>query len=245
MLAELATIFTALALGGLLKGAIGAGTPVVAVPVLALFFDVPTAVTLMVIPNLFSNLWQGTSMRRHVLPARFTWSLAGAGAIGVVLGTWFLVSVPSDTLLLGTAIMVFGYIGFRLARPHWRLSREIAGRIVWPTGIVAGGLQGATGISAPVSLPFLNAMGLPRETFMATISVFFAVLSIAQMPFLWYAGLLDARLFAYGTAAILPLLLFMPVGNYIAGFIPPKVFDRVILVLLALIAVRMILKALA
>ncbi|WP_425050428.1 sulfite exporter TauE/SafE family protein [Psychromarinibacter sp. S121] len=244
LVGEFALIFVALALGGLLKGAVGAGAPVVAVPVLALFFDVKLAVAVMVIPNLFSNLWQGWQYRKSRLPRPFTLGLALSGAIGAGTGSVILALVPSNLLLLAVAVTVLFYIAFRLARPDWGLSYPAALRVVWPAGFVAGNLQGATGISAPVSISFLNAMRLDRLAFLATISVFFALMSVVQIPVLWAYGLMDWQLVAYGVAAIVPLLAFMPVGNYIARFVPAKLFDRIILALLALIAVRMIWKAL-
>ena len=48
----LLAICVALSLGGLLKGATGMGTPVVAVPVMAAFVDVKLAVIIMVIPKM-------------------------------------------------------------------------------------------------------------------------------------------------------------------------------------------------
>ena len=55
--------FLSLGLGGILKGATGAGAPLVAVPALALLFDVPTAIAIFSLPNLLSNAWQGWSFR--------------------------------------------------------------------------------------------------------------------------------------------------------------------------------------
>ena len=48
-------VLTALALGGLVKGATGAGAPLVAVPVMAAFFDVRVAVAVMVTVWLFAQ----------------------------------------------------------------------------------------------------------------------------------------------------------------------------------------------
>lgn len=243
MIGELVAILLALAFGGLIKGAVGAGAPVVAVPVLVLLFDVQFAVAVMVIPNVFSNIWQGWKYRHEALPAPFTWGYAITGAVGVALGTWALATVSSQYLLLAVAAAVFGFIAFRLVRPDSVLSYGLAARIVWPVGIAAGALQGATGISAPISISFLNAMGLKRETFIATISVFFLVISVVQIPILFHFGLLDGRRTLYGIAAIAPLLGAMPLGSYLATKLPPKLFDRVILGLLAVIAIRMIWKA--
>ncbi|MDF0603489.1 sulfite exporter TauE/SafE family protein [Psychromarinibacter sp. C21-152] len=243
MIGELGLILLALALGGLIKGAVGAGAPVVAVPVLVLLFDVQLAVAVMVIPNVFSNVLQGWQYRDKALPPRFTWGYAITGAVGVAVGTWVLATVPPRFLLLAVAAAVFGFIGFRIVRPHAVLSYRVAEIIVWPVGVAAGVLQGATGISAPISITFLNAMGLKRETFIGTISVFFLVISVVQIPVLWVYGLLDWQRTLYGIAAIAPLMGFMPVGNFLASKLPPKLFDRVILALLAVIAVRMIWKA--
>ncbi len=245
MLTELAVIFGALALGGLLKGATGAGAPVVAVPVLVLFFDVQLAVAIMVMPNLLSNLGQGWAYRRSLLERRFTWTFALAGAAGVGLGTVLLATVDPRYLMLAVALAVALYIGFRLARPDWVLGFAAARRIVGPVGLLAGGLQGATGISAPVSLTFLNAMRLPRENFVATVSVFFAVITAVQLPVLWYYGIMDPRRLVYSLAALIPLTALMPAGAWLARQVAPRVFDRVILALLAVIAARLAWQALS
>ena len=54
----LALAALALFLGGVLKGATGAGSPIVAVPILSLLYSVPFAVSVFVLPNLLSNLFQ-------------------------------------------------------------------------------------------------------------------------------------------------------------------------------------------
>ena len=75
-------ILAALCLGGILKGATGAGTPIVVVPVIAAILDVRTAVIIMVIPNLATNIWQQWQFRQYRLPNRFAATYAIAGGIG-------------------------------------------------------------------------------------------------------------------------------------------------------------------
>jgi len=53
---------SSLLLAGVIKGALGMGLPLFAVPVLVTVFDLPTAIALMMIPILASNLiqaWEG------------------------------------------------------------------------------------------------------------------------------------------------------------------------------------------
>ncbi|HIE74684.1 MAG TPA: hypothetical protein EYP93_00360, partial [Gammaproteobacteria bacterium] len=44
--------------GGLIKGALGVGTPLLTVPLMALVLPVQTAVVLMALPVVFANVWQ-------------------------------------------------------------------------------------------------------------------------------------------------------------------------------------------
>ena len=235
----------ALVLGGILKGAIGAGTPIVVVPVVALLYDVPLAVTLMTMPNLVSNLWQGLRFRHEGLPARFTRSFALAGALGAVAGSFLLAWLPGDLLLASLAAIVFVYIGLRLARPGWVLGRETATRLAGPVGLLGGLMQGAGGLSAPVSVTFLNAMRLERGAFIATISVFFAGMSVVQIPTLFALGILTPERLALSCAAVLPLFGAMPLGSWLVRHVSAAWFDRIVLGLLAVIAVRLLYGALA
>ena len=77
-LLSLAALFLAFALGGIVKGATGAGAPVVAIPVIAIFFDVQLAVIIMAVPNLISNLLQIIHYRKveinRVAVTRLTFS---------------------------------------------------------------------------------------------------------------------------------------------------------------------------
>ncbi len=152
--ASLALAFVGIALGGFLKGATGAGAPVVGVPVLAIVFDVPMAVAIFSVLNLCTNIWQSWAFRSEVTELRFVWIFALMGAIGAIVGSVLLASLPVPLLMASLAGVVFAYIGLRLARPNWVLSRA-RGRQLGPyVGFVGGVMQGAGGLSAPVSITF-------------------------------------------------------------------------------------------
>ena len=113
-----------------------------------------------------------------------------------------------------------------------------------PAIIFGGIMQGAGGVSAPVSVTFLNAMRLERLEFIATIAVFFAMMSLVQFPTLWSLGIMTPERAALGLAAALPLFGAMPLGAWLARHISREVFDRIILALLAIIACRLLYGAL-
>lgn len=233
-------ICAALLLGGLAKGATGAGAPVVAVPVMAAFFDVRLAVIIMVAPNFVTNIGQLRKYWPHRLGEGFTWKYAASGAVGAAIGTAFLAVMPERALLALVAAAVVSYIALRLARPDFRLSLAHARKGLVTAGLAGGVLQGAAGISAPISVSFLNAMRLERPRFIATISAFFAAMTVTQMPALAFAGLLTPQLLALSAAALVPILVAMPLGAWLAGRLSAAAFDKLTLGLLTLLALRLI-----
>ncbi len=229
----------AFALGGILKGAIGAGAPVLAVPVLAILVDVPFAVAVFVIPNIVSNSVQLIRFRAHIPNRRFAWRFAIAGFLGAALGTIALAGLSSDVLTTAVALIVMVYVAFRLFQPNWRLAMGLAEKLAIPIGALGGVLQGATGLSAPVSVTFVSAIKLERQQFIPTISLFFVGMALAQLPFQVVLGVMTWERLAYSALATLPLVASMPIGAFLARHISREVFDRIILSLLTLLALRL------
>ena len=233
-------IFTAFALGGILKGATGAGAPIITIPVIAAFYDVRIAVIIMVIPNLLTNIGQLYQFRKTILPSFFTVSFALGGGIGAFLGTILLVSLPIKILTLSVAIIVIIYILLKIAVPSWKLVYGKAKKLVFIMGAGGGILQGSAGLSAPISITFLNSMKLERNQFIPTISVYFGVMSIFQMPTLYYYDFLNIEIIIVSIMSAIVLMCFMPLGSWIAKSISKETFDKVTLILLGFIALRII-----
>ena len=233
-------IFIAFALGGILKGATGAGAPIVTIPVMAAFYDVRIAVIIMVIPNLLTNIGQLYQFRKTILPRFFTISFALGGGIGAFLGTILLVNLPIKILTLSVACIVIIYILLKLIVPSWKLNYIKAKKLVFLMGAGGGILQGSAGLSAPISITFLNSMKLERNQFIPTISVYFGVMSIFQMPTLYYYDFLNLETIIISCASTIVLMAFMPFGSWIAKSVSKDSFDKITLILLGFIALRII-----
>lgn len=229
-----------LGMGGILKGATGAGAPILAVPALVVLFDVHFAILVMLVPNLLTNVWQGWKFREHLPAKSFLVPLLIGSMIGVLVGTYTLSALSSKTLSLLVAFSVLFYIGLRVTKPAWKLEMALAKKLALVAGIGAGFLQGAAGLSAPVSITFLNALRLPRPVFIATISLFFASFTLVQILALWQGDLLTKQGMIFSIFALLPISLAMPLGARLARSIKPEVFDRLILGLLSVIALRLL-----
>jgi uncharacterized protein len=237
---EIAIIVLCLVAGGVMKGATGAGAPILAVPAISAIVDVRFAIVVMVATGIVTNIWQAWAYRDRLrtLPFLKPFLLAAGG--GMVLGTLGLAFLPVEVLTLTLCAALVAYIGLRLARPSWQLSMEAGGRLALPAGLAAGVLQGASGLSGPAALTYLSALRLGREGFAGTISLLFLVLGIIQLPSLLALGIVDAPGLAISFAAVLPVALGMVVGNRFGRNISPEVFNNVVLVLLGLLTVKLV-----
>ncbi|GAA3855137.1 sulfite exporter TauE/SafE family protein [Celeribacter arenosi] len=216
------------------------GAPVIAVPVIASFFDVKIAVALMVLPNFSTNIWQLWTYRSNSIPGMFRWVFAIAGAVGAILGTVMLVNFAASTLKAMIAAAVLGYVFLRVSRPNFAISTTLANRLAIPMGTLAGVLQGAAGVSAPVSVSFLNAMNLSRAVFIPTISLFFVAMTLVQIPLLVAVKVMTPQVLLLGIAALVPLSIGMPIGALAAKSISAKAFDRLVLILLVGLSLKLI-----
>lgn len=236
-------MFAALAAGAVVKGATGMGLPLVALPVLTSVFGLQHAVGLMTIPLILTNAWQVWRFRAEAQSPRlgFMPVFLVAGAVGILLGTWALTALPERVLILTLGIILLFYVALRLAAPHWTLTLPLAKRLSPFTGVGGGILQGATGISAPIGVTYIHAMTLDRDAHVYAVSAMFLVFSTIHLPSLWLAGIMRPDWVLQGFFALVPILLFMPLGQALAGRLSRKAFDRMILVFLGLIGLKMVL----
>ena len=233
----------ALAAGAVVKGATGMGLPLVALPVLTTVFGLQHAVGLMTIPLIVTNVWQVWRFRAEARAPRLgfmPWFLVG-GAVGIALGTWALTALPERVLVLSLGAILLVYVALRIATPHWVLSLELARRLGPLAGIGGGTLQGATGISAPIGVTFIHSMNLERAAHVFAVSAMFLTFAVVQLPSLWLAGVMRPEWLLQGLLALIPILVFMPLGQWISGKLSRRAFDRMILVFLGVIGVKMVL----
>lgn len=241
--ATLGIIFAASAVGALVKGATGMGMPLIAVPFIAATMGLQHAVVVMVFPVLFSNLWQVWKFRaeRHDERMGFLPVTLVACVVGIVGGVWFLTTAPERALSLTLGSLLLAYLVFRLARPSFVVGPRTARRWAVPAGFGAGVLQGATGISAPIGVTFVHAMRFARNAHVFAVSAMFLVLGATQIPTMWVAGLLKPEWVLQGFFALIPMAIFMPVGQWLSARLSQAAFDRMILLFLGAIGLKLVL----
>jgi uncharacterized membrane protein YfcA len=239
-LLDLVVIVAAIAVGAFIKGATGGGLPQLAIPVMAVFLGVEHAVVVMAIPGVVANgllVWSHRAEARHTrhLPA-----MIAAGVVGSVIGTMLLHSLDGRVLSGVLALVIVCYIVLSLAKPGFTLPASVTRVGSAPIGLMAGGLQGATGISGPLLTTWLHGFGLPPRAYVFALSSLFFVFSSVQAITLAGVGLYTPTRLLESLLALVPILLALPLGVRAAKKLSARTFQRVVLVLLAASVVSLI-----
>lgn len=109
----LLAIALAMSMGGILKGATGAGAPIIAVPLMTAIYDVRVAVAVMVLPSLLTNIYQTHRYRDHEVVPRFAVTMEIWAALGAASGSLFLVWLSASVLQVFMAVIILAYIFLR------------------------------------------------------------------------------------------------------------------------------------
>ncbi len=245
---DIATIgFLALGLaaGGLTKGFAGSGLPTVSVATMAIVIDVPAAVALMPIAIMVTNARQafrGGYLRAAV---RRFWPLLVCLPFGTVLGVKVLTGIDPATVsgLVGTIVVVFALLGqFRF---EWRLSPRRDRQLQPLVGLSAGVIGGISSIFAPPIIMHLMSLRLPKDEFVGTVGLAYLVGAVPMTLALLAFGRFGRAEALWGTAALVPVLAGMFLGERLRGRVSDTGFRRFILILLLLSGLNLIRQAIA
>ena len=236
----LAAVAGAFALGGLVKGLLGVGLPLVIVPLLALVIPSPKAIALMGLPIVLSNVWQaadsghvGYAFRRFA-PLLVTLAIATAVTARLALGlpVATLNAMVAAALLLAVALMAW----------HPRLDVDARAERRWSAvvGTLSGMMGGVSSLMGPLLITYLVALRLPREVFIGSISVIYLVgvlPLLAAMVSMDVFGVPEAVL---STLSLAPLFAGMAAGKRLRAHVSEPAFRRLLLGFLVVVAVLLL-----
>lgn len=221
---ELTIVLIAVIVGAIVKAVTGMGLPLIAIPIAALFVDLDDAVVTIAFPNLLANGVLAFRERSHISETRDLPMLAGASVVGAVIGAIAFVSLPEEPLVILLIVAILVYVITFFAKPDLRVGPEQSRRLAPAVGVVAGGFQGAIGISGPIVGSWILSYRLPRGAHIFSVTSLFLVSGTTQFLVLAGSGELAGRMGA-SLLACIPVLGSIPIGAWLRNRVSARGFD--------------------
>lgn len=243
--AVLAACAAALVAGGTVKGVVGIGLPLVALPVMANFIAIPKAMALLLFPSFATSVWQsvhggllGASLRRF-------WPLLAGIAAGTVASVRLLASFDARVLylILGVLVATFGSL------LHRRLVLAVPpGAEPWLAPLVgfgAGVVGGLSMLFGTVYAIYLAGLKLGKEAMVAAISLANVWATVVLAAALARFELIGGADLAASVLALVPSFAGVLAGTWLRRRINEELFRKTLGAVLVLIGLSLIRKALA
>lgn len=221
--------------GGLAKGALGFGLPLIAIPMITAFGSLPMALSIAVPPAIATNLWQIWKFRDH-RKVSFLPSFLLFGAGGLFFGVLLLKNIQNAYLEVGLGCLVFFYL-WRSRKATRSLPAELSNKIAPVMGGLAGMVHGSVGLSGIVGPPFFHAAGLARDPFIYCSSAIFIMFALLHLPAMAMVGLFDRSAILIGVLVIAPVFVGLWIGNRVGEKLNAATFLVLVKGLLAIAAI--------
>jgi len=208
---------------GFSKGLIGLGLPTIAMALLTLLASPAEAAALLLLPSFVTNIVQIAPAREAWRLARRLWPMLAGVVLGTALGGWLWGGFGGryGVVVLGIALAAYGALGLLAFRPRWP---ERAGGLV---GALTGALTAATGVFVIPAVPWLQAIGLPRDELVRALGLAFLVSTLALGVLLGGSGELESGRLLASALALLPALAGQWLGTRLRGWLSEAMFRRV------------------
>jgi hypothetical protein len=236
----IALMAASLLIAGLVKGVIGVGMPVVAFPLLSMLVDMQTAVMLLSVPLVLSNIPQALE---GGLVTQTLWSLAPV-LVGMMPGVWIgvavLLNVDPAVAETVAGVVVIAVAALIVIAPKLQIKQRLVGPVGLGVGFCGGLLGGIAALSGPLVFIFLLAKGLRGRAFTKEASVFLVVSSVLLASALTSSHRFDWHDVLISTLATIPVVAGTLVGQKVRDAVPADAFKKLVVLMVLLSGAQLV-----
>ncbi len=234
-------VVTVMLFAGLVHGTLGLGFPMVATPILAISFDVRTAILITLLPTVSVNLMSIWNSRESFDSVRRFLPLTGFTLIGGIIGAYILANTDPNPFRLVLAGLILLYLWNDRSE---RMSFQWMGKHVFAAmvgfGLLAGLSGGTTNVMVAILIIFFFSLDVPRNEMVPALNACFLVGKLSQIVVFSLLGLVSLNLLIETAPLALSAVLALLVGQTLRKKIALKIYRKILQVLLAVLAIVLI-----
>lgn len=242
LLLIIAVCTVAILLGGVIKGTLGVGLPMFAVPVMSLFIGSTQAIALVSVPVLVSNIsqvWQEGSLKASL--KRF-WPLMITQAILTVCSVYWTLSFSASQLNQILAFALILAVVLMAFKPSFNIPPEKERAASALVGVTSGLLGGASSLMGPIVISYMVSLKLHRDEFVGCISVIYLNAAWPLYLAMFSFGRMETVDLGYSVLALVPMAVGLTIGQKLRHRLSEDAFRKVLLAFLIFVATLLVLR---
>jgi uncharacterized membrane protein YfcA len=161
----------------LLKGIIGVGMPIIALPLLSMLIDVRAAVMLLAVPLVLSNIPQALEGGRTLECFKRLVPVLLGMLPGILLGVAILLLGDPAIIKVIAGCVIVLVAALTWLAPKFQLRESLTKPVGLGAGFAGGVLGGVAALSGPLVFTYLLAKGLRGKDFTKEASLFLVLSS--------------------------------------------------------------------
>lgn len=239
----LAGIVAALLVGGMVKGIVSIGVPLVAMPILSQMMPVKQAVLLLSMPVILGNIPQALEGGETLATARRIIAPLVATVLGNIVGVSILISLePHHAQAVAGGLLAFAAL-LLLASPKFSLAPVWVRPVGFVLGFGAALMESIASIPGPLLAIYLISSGARGKVFTKQMAIILVV-SIVTLLLAFKSGAhASSTDLLISAAASIPVIAGMVIARPLRDKLPPHAFRIIVLLFVLGTAVQMIRKA--
>ncbi len=239
----LLTCILAFMLGGVVKGTLGVGLPLLAVPLMSMVIPSPRAIGLVAVPVLLSNVWQMIDTRGFLNGWSRFWPLLGAQFIATLLTVRLTLSLNPHEMNQMVAASMLLALGLMVLKPTFQVSQAREKRVSAFVGLLSGLLGGVSSLTGPVIITYLMALKLSREEFIGSVSIIYISSALPLYGAMLFYGRMEPLDLGYSAMALIPMALGLYLGKLIRNKLSEQVFRNILYIYLFCMSIVLLVRS--
>jgi uncharacterized protein len=236
-------ILAALVLGGMVKGVVSIGVPLVAMPILSQFLPIKLAVLLLSMPIVLGNIPQALEGGEMLATVRRIAAPLMGTVLGNIVGVTALLSLAPHRAQAAAGILLVLAALLLITTPRLTFAPRVAKPVGFMLGFGAAVMESIASVPGPLLAMYLIATGATGKMFTKQIAIILVVSIITLIAALSGGAHASWSDLAISAAASVPVIAGMLIVRPLRDRLPPAVFRKLVLLFVLAAAVQMIWKS--
>jgi len=242
MVLIIAACAAAILFGGIVKGTLGVGLPLFAVPIMSLMIGSTQAIALVAVPVLVSNIWQAWQEASWKASLKRFWPLMLTQAIMTVFAVHWTLSFSVKELNMLVAFAVILAVVSMLFKPSFTIPADKERWTGALVGTLSGMLGGVSSLMGPILISYMLSLKLQRDEFVGAVSVIYLNAAWPLYLAMYSFGRMEVVDLGYSVLALLPMAIGLRTGQKLRHRLSEDAFRKVLLGFLTFIAVLLVVR---